>query len=145
MKVFLFALVICVVSTSGAERGFVPLFNGNNLDGWQGMGGPTTNWAVKDGMLSCTGQKGSQWIATKNEYADFDLRLEYKIPKNGNSGRCCRFWGFYIPDADRNQRIRFLWQSIAILFDRCRKACRPLPPSWWSVRPCLASRRDYFR
>jgi len=86
MKALLFALVICGVSTSGAERGFTPLFNGKNLDGWQGMGGPTSNWAVKDGMLSCTGQKGSQWIATKEEYADFDLRLEYKIPKNGNSG-----------------------------------------------------------
>ncbi len=50
------------------------------------MGGPTTNWIVKNGMLSCTGQKGSQWIATKKEYANFDLSLEYKIPKNGNSG-----------------------------------------------------------
>jgi len=86
MKAFLFALAICVVSTSGAEQEFTPLFNGKNLDGWQGMGGPTTNWIVKNGMLSCTGQKGSQWIATKKEYANFDLSLEYKIPKNGNSG-----------------------------------------------------------
>ena len=86
MKAFLFALAVCVVSVSGAKRGFAPLFNGKNLDGWQGMGGPTTNWTVKDGMLSCTGQKGSQWIATKKEYANFDLRLEFNIPKNGNSG-----------------------------------------------------------
>jgi len=86
MKAFLFALAICVVPTSSAEREFTPLFNGKNLDGWQGIGGPTTNWTVKNGMLSCTGQKGSQWIATKKEYANFDLSLEYKIPKNGNSG-----------------------------------------------------------
>jgi len=86
MKAFLFALAICVVPTSSAEREFTSLFNGKNLDGWQGIGGPTTNWTVKNGMLSCTGQKGSQWIATKKEYANFDLSLEYKIPKNGNSG-----------------------------------------------------------
>jgi len=86
MKAFLFALMICVVPTSGAERGFTSLFNGKNLAGWQGMGGSTTNWAAKGGMLSCTGQKGSQWIATKKEYANFDLRLEFNIPKNGNSG-----------------------------------------------------------
>ena len=86
MKAFLFALMICVVPASGAERGFTSLFNGKNLDGWQGMGGSTTNWAAKGGMLSCTGQKGSQWIATKKEYANFDLRLEFNIPKNGNSG-----------------------------------------------------------
>ena len=78
--------MICVVPASGAERGFTSLFNGKNLDGWQGMGGSTTNWAAKGGMLSCTGQKGSQWIATKKEYANFDLRLEFNIPKNGNSG-----------------------------------------------------------
>ena len=78
--------MICVVPTSGAERGFTSLFNGKNLAGWQGMGGSTTNWAAKGGMLSCTGQKGSQWIATKKEYANFDLRLEFNIPKNGNSG-----------------------------------------------------------
>ena len=56
------------------------------MDNTGSMGGPITNWTVKDGMLSCTGQKGSQWIATKEEYANFDLRLEFEIPKNGNSG-----------------------------------------------------------
>jgi hypothetical protein len=86
MKAILFGLVFCVAQAGAAEKGFTPLFNGKNLEGWQGMGGPTTNWAVKDGVLSCTGKKGSQWIATKEEYADFDLRLEFKIPKNGNSG-----------------------------------------------------------
>ncbi len=71
---------------SAAQKGFQPLFNGSDLAGWVGVGGPATNWEVKDGMLSCTGKKGSQWIATKEEYANFDLRLEFEIPKNGNSG-----------------------------------------------------------
>ena len=28
-----------------------PLFNGENLEGWRGMGGPASNWGVKDGVL----------------------------------------------------------------------------------------------
>ena len=68
------------------ESGFASLFNGKDLSGWQGMGGRTSNWAAKEGILSCTGKSGSQWIATKEEFSDFDLRLEFKIPVNGNSG-----------------------------------------------------------
>jgi hypothetical protein len=75
-----------LVSSAEKEPGFASLFNGNDLSGWQGMGGPTSNWATKEGILSCTGKSGSQWIATKEEFSDFDLRLEFKIPVNGNSG-----------------------------------------------------------
>lgn len=67
-------------------QGFTALFNGKDLSGWQGIEGPNTNWVAKDGILSCTGKKGSQWIATKKEFSNFDLRLEYKIPTDGNSG-----------------------------------------------------------
>ena len=63
-----------------------PLFNGKDLEGWQGMQGEARNWGVKDGVLSGTGGKGAQWLATTDEYDDFDLSLEFKLPKNGNSG-----------------------------------------------------------
>ncbi|SVD84496.1 uncharacterized protein METZ01_LOCUS437350, partial [marine metagenome] len=71
---------------SAAQKGFQPLFNGKDLTGWAGVGGDQSNWRVKDGLLSCTGKPGSHWIATEEEYANFDLRLEYNIPQNGNSG-----------------------------------------------------------
>ena len=87
MKVpLLMCLFFLAQSGSVAQKGFQPLFNGRDLTGWVGVDGAATNWEVKEGMLSCTGQKGSQWIATKEEYANFDLRLEFNIPKNGNSG-----------------------------------------------------------
>jgi len=79
-------MTLCVAQLGAVEKGFVALFNGKDLSGWQGIGGGTNNWKVKDGILSCTGEKGSQWIATKKEFANFDLRLEYKIPTDGNSG-----------------------------------------------------------
>ena len=62
------------------------LFNGKDLTGWQGMQGPPDNWGVKDGALTCTGGRGAQWLATREEFSDFDLSLEFKLPVNGNSG-----------------------------------------------------------
>ncbi len=62
------------------------LFNGRDLSGWHGVGGPATNWDVVDGELICTNEPGSRWLRTEREYADFDLKLEFKIPEDGNSG-----------------------------------------------------------
>jgi hypothetical protein len=86
MKAIFLGLMYCVAQAGAAEKGFTPLFNGKNLDGWQGVGGPTTNWKIADSVLSCTGKPGSHWIATRGQYADFDLRLEFNTPGNGNSG-----------------------------------------------------------
>lgn len=86
VKTIYLALALGVFSAAAADKDFKPLFNGKDLTGWQGMGGPPTNWKVDNGVLSCTGKPGSAWIATKAEYTDFELKLEYNIPANGNSG-----------------------------------------------------------
>ena len=77
-------LTFAVLSRASAGEGAI--FNGKDLSGWQGMQGDAKNWGVKNGVLAGTGGKGSQWLATTAEYGDFDLSLEYKLPKNGNSG-----------------------------------------------------------
>jgi len=84
------ALIVGISLTAGvpavsADEGR-SLFNGKDLTGWQGMQGPADNWGVKDGILTCTGGKGAHWLATKEEFSDFDLSLEFKLPVNGNSG-----------------------------------------------------------
>ena len=61
-----------------------PLFNGKDLSGWEPVGDPSV-WQVKDGAIHCTG-KGHGWLSTKDEYANFELQLEYKLPEGGNSG-----------------------------------------------------------
>ncbi len=86
MKLILLGIIISIAQLNGKEPEFYPLFNGKNLEGWEGVGGPTNNWKVKDEILSCTGEPGSSWIATKEKYTDFELRLQFKIPKDGNSG-----------------------------------------------------------
>ncbi len=64
--------------------GFTPIFNGENLDGWDGQPG---SWAVKDGEIWCTGKaKKRNWLIwRKEEPADFILRMEFRWD-SGNSG-----------------------------------------------------------
>lgn len=69
-----------------SEIGYRPLFNGKDLDGWEGVGGPAEAcWSVVDGVLNCSGKKGP-WLRSKEEYGDFNLRLDYKVTNGGNSG-----------------------------------------------------------
>ena len=67
-----------------AERGFVCLFNGKDLTGWEGRPGA---WAEKDGAIWCTGKEASRnWLIWRGgKLQDFELRLKFKYVK-GNSG-----------------------------------------------------------
>jgi Domain of Unknown Function (DUF1080) len=66
--------------------GFEPLFNGKDLTGWKvNAGGNMKVWGAEDGVLFVNGSGGG-WLMTEKEYGDFEVRLEYKMPKHGNSG-----------------------------------------------------------
>ncbi|MED6300442.1 MAG: family 16 glycoside hydrolase [Verrucomicrobiota bacterium] len=87
LTVLLLTLLSLPLSSAKNEVGIIDLFNGKDLDGWEGIGGDASkNWEVKDGTLSCTGGKGAQWIATKQEFSDFNLSLVFNLPQNGNRG-----------------------------------------------------------
>lgn len=70
------------------------LFDGKNLDQWVSTKDPSkpAQWIVKDDML--TVKKGTGNIQTKQSFTDYQLHLEWLIPKNitgsgqarGNSG-----------------------------------------------------------
>lgn len=70
--------------------GFVPLFNGKDLTGWQTSG----NWIVEnDGTVSLhprDGESGWQryddYLSTVKQYGNFVLDLEFKFEPKGNSG-----------------------------------------------------------
>jgi hypothetical protein len=68
------------------ELGFRSLFNGKDLAGWDGAGAPKEKcWQVRDGLLECTGAAGP-WLRSAAEYDDVNLRLEYQVSPEGNSG-----------------------------------------------------------
>ncbi len=71
------------------SKGFKQIFNGSDMTGWAG---PLDNYQVVDGALACKKGKGGT-IYTKEEYADFTVRMEVKIPKGGNNGLAIRYPG----------------------------------------------------
>ena len=71
------------------ESGFVPLFNGRDLEGWEGA--TNTYCITADGLLTCrqSGGKrvnGVRNLWTKKDYADFFIRFDVKLPPNANNG-----------------------------------------------------------
>ncbi len=69
--------------------GFKPVFNGKDFSGWAG---PTDNYEVRDGAITCKPGKGGT-IYTDAEFKDFVARLEFKLPPGGNNGLAIRYPG----------------------------------------------------
>lgn len=91
LKLFCFIAVVFAASlpTQAAdEPGFVSLFNGKDLSGWDGN---PKFWSVKDGVIDGTTTKdnptkGNTFLIYRNDSVDdFELRLDYQLI-GGNSG-----------------------------------------------------------
>ncbi len=67
------------------KEGFVPLFNGFNLDGWTGN---KTQYQVENGVIvvdpEASGRSGN--LYTEKEYADFNFRFEFLLTPGANNG-----------------------------------------------------------
>lgn len=87
--------------------GYESIFNGKDLSGWQGLvenpiarakmtleeltrkqaeadAKLVSSWSVKDGMICFTGTGDN--LCTKKIYGDFELIVDWRISKNGDSG-----------------------------------------------------------
>lgn len=78
-------LFLLVLSLAAAEDGFVPLFDGRTLDGWFIVNKMGPGFLVEDGMIVCPFE-GGQKLMTEKEYANFVLRLEFKLQADSNNG-----------------------------------------------------------
>jgi hypothetical protein len=90
--VLLFAVPLCataVADDTKAPEGFTSLFNGKDLDGWKVYNGKMDKWGVADGLIFVEGSGGG-WLFTEMEYSDFEVRVDFKLPKGGNSGVALR-------------------------------------------------------
>ena len=86
------ALAACALTLAAADKdkdGFTSVFNGKDFEGWAG---PVDNYEVVDGAIVCKKGKGGT-IYTKEEYGDFVVRLEIKIPSGANNGLAIRYPG----------------------------------------------------
>jgi hypothetical protein len=74
---------------TGDEAGFRPLFNGRNLDGWEG---DPKYWRMEDGNL--VGEITPDTVVKSNTFIiwrggrpkDFELKVDYRMTAGGNSG-----------------------------------------------------------
>lgn len=69
-------------SSPVVEQGFVPLFDGATLEGWQGA---VAGHHVVDGELRSKPGVGGNLLTTR-EYGDFELRFEFKLTPGANNG-----------------------------------------------------------
>ena len=95
------------LETMTPGEGFKPIFNGIDLSGWHGLvGNPLTraemsvkelaaqqktadiemsaNWSVKDGVIVFNGSGAN--LCSIKEYGDFEMFVDWKISKEGDSG-----------------------------------------------------------
>jgi hypothetical protein len=129
MRALFFVLVLPVCVTSFAtepSEGFQPLFDGKSLAGWvnktdDGQPNAESQWSVKEGVLSAT--PGNGWLSTEKMYGDFVLRLEWRVPENGNSGVFIR-----VPELKSGQRPHEQGIEIQVLDDKGLQYAGKLKP-----------------
>ncbi len=79
-----------------ADDGWKVLFDGTSTAGWRGYDTtafPSKGWNIEDGALHCIGSgageaggAGGGDIIYDKKFSNFELSLEWKISKGGNSG-----------------------------------------------------------
>lgn len=90
-------------------EGFEALFNGTDLTGWKGLVADPKkraeltpaqleqaqmaadakmqdHWTVVDGMIRYDGEGGHNHLCTVKDYGDFEMLVDWKIDKEGDSG-----------------------------------------------------------
>jgi hypothetical protein len=107
-----------VVAPREGKSETIELFNGKNLDGWEGY---TDLWSVKDGVIVAKNQeplKFSTYLLTKDKYTDFRLVFAAKLVESEmHSGVC--FWGVVKPDVSKDpekDRSKYTYAGHLVMF-----------------------------
>ena len=92
----LFIIILLTACNSKKDSDWIYLFDGETTDGWRAYNGETIpdKWAAVDGNLTFDTELkleeewsgGGDIIYHKEQFEYFELYLEWKLPKGGNSG-----------------------------------------------------------
>jgi hypothetical protein len=93
-----------VLTAAERAEGWRTLFDGSGLDAWRGYRKPALpdGWQVVDGSLALV-TAGAGDIITREQFRNFDLRLEWKVAPGGNSGVFFR----------ATEEGNYIWQSAS--------------------------------
>lgn len=79
-------LLIGSGSVPPQDAGFVPLFNGEDLNGWVNVNCAPETWTVRDGMIICNGIPTGV-LRTDRQYENYILELDWcHMTEGGNAG-----------------------------------------------------------
>ncbi len=88
-KLFFYAATFAILCTSQllAQEGWVNLFNGKNIDGWEIHSG-TAKYSAVDGVLvgEAVAGTGNSFLCPVKSYGNFELELDYQVDDQLNSG-----------------------------------------------------------
>lgn len=81
-----FAASYVVPKAASQEAGWITLFDGKTLDGWDQVG--ESNWRVEDGAIVVDKMPGKDagYLVTKKPYKNFTVRVEFMSSDDANSG-----------------------------------------------------------
>jgi hypothetical protein len=84
---FVFVFLMSTAAAFSQDGGFVELFNGKDLNGWEQAGGNAL-YRVEDGAIvgQAVANTPNSFLCTKKLYGNFVLEYEYKCDKLLNSG-----------------------------------------------------------
>ncbi len=126
----------------------VRLFNGKDLNGWRLTDSKADNgWSVRDGLLVNNNiqEEGKPHkhfgnLRTDSEFDDFNLKLEVRVPENGNSGIYLR--GIYEVQVEDNYGKQPTTHSIGAIYSRIQPTSNPCKPAgqWQSFDITLLHR-----
>ncbi len=103
-----------------AEPGFTSLFDGESLNGWTaGEKKGSAPYFVKDGAIVCPANGGGD-LLTEKEYADFVLRLDFKLTPGANNGIAIR-------SPLGGGELTFIGNEIQVLDDDAPEYAKILP------------------
>ena len=78
-----FTVFGCSSSPSAqGDAGWTTLFDGSSLDNWNQIG--NANWRLAEGVVQA--DKGNGFLVSKNSYVDFQIRSEFWVDADANSG-----------------------------------------------------------
>jgi hypothetical protein len=80
--IMMWTLAYMTVFAQTPASSLVTLFDGTHLNNFNMVG--TANWKLADGVVEAT--SGSGFLVSKENYGDFDVRVEFWVDEAANSG-----------------------------------------------------------
>ncbi len=141
LTVFALTMLLCssLIAQDPDNSGFIPLFNGENLDGWIGN---KEFYRAENGMIVVDpedeGEGSGGNLYTENEYSDFIFRFEFQLTPGANNGL-----GIHAPITDD---VAYSGKELQILDNTASKYANLEPYQYHgSVYGIIPAKRGYLK